>query len=50
MEKSIKDNFFELLIENDKSKLKDFLILNGKTPKVISPIMFVKEDELEKEK
>lgn len=41
----LKIEFMKLLIENDESKLKDFLIINGKSPKVICPILFVDKDK-----
>lgn len=37
-------NFLDLLREDDKEKIKNYVIENGKEPKVICPIMFEKGD------
>lgn len=38
--------FFEILRRNNKDEIMDFLISKGKKPKVISPIIFKKEEEI----
>lgn len=44
-----KSKFFELLLLNDNEKLKDYLISNGKEPKVISPISFKNKEDIQKD-
>jgi hypothetical protein len=47
--KNEKKDFFELLYLNDEEKVRDFIFSEGKKPKVVAPIMFIKEDEIVKE-
>lgn len=35
----------EILINNNEDELKEFLLLNGKNPKPICPIRFIKKEE-----
>lgn len=39
-----KQDFFELLRSNDKEKIKEFVLENGKEGKVFCPISFEKEE------
>lgn len=39
------DTFFELLCLNDKNKIHDFIISNGKGPKPVCPITFMSDEE-----
>ena len=34
----------EILINNNEDELKEFLLLNGKNPKAICPIRFIKKE------
>lgn len=46
---SDKNEFMKLLYLNSKEKVKQFLISNGKLPKPVCPIVFIKDkDEEEK--
>lgn len=49
MEKYKKSKFFELLLSNDETEIKKYLFSNGKEPKVICPVQFVKKDNEDKE-
>lgn len=40
-----KIDFFQLLILNNQNDIKNFLMTNGKSPKPICPIRFIKEYE-----
>ena len=40
-------NFLELLRLNDQEKVKNFVVENGKEPKIICPIMFIKKGDSE---
>lgn len=42
-----KINFFDLLILNNEEKIKEYLLVNGKAPKPVCPIMFIRNDEKE---
>ena len=46
MKKDHKINFFELLTLNNSKRLKEWLISNGKGPKIIRPIMFIDKDKI----
>lgn len=43
-------DFLELLRLNDQEKIKNFVVENGKEPKIICPIMFIKGDKNEEQK
>lgn len=45
MSKDINNNLFDLLVENDESKINDFLFSKGKSPKVICPVIFNFKEE-----
>lgn len=42
---SDKNEFTKLLYLNSKEKVKQFLISNGKLPKPVCPIVFIKDEE-----
>ena len=44
------NSFLELLYRNSESELQDFLLSKGKGPKVICPIMFIKQEDGNQEK
>lgn len=48
MQKTKNTELFELLLKNDENELKKFILFEGKQPKAICPIQFVK-DEVEEE-
>lgn len=39
-------NVFELLIKNNPEEIHEFLISNGKEPKVVSPVRFFTNEEI----
>lgn len=49
MTKKENSEFFELLLQNDKILLENFLILKGKGPKPVCPIEFVREEKVKGE-
>ncbi len=40
-----KIDFFQLLILNNSNDIKNFLMMNGKAPKPVCPVRFIKENE-----
>lgn len=37
--------FFNVLVRNDEKEIREYLARNGKLPKPICPIMFIKKEE-----
>ena len=44
MKKSVKKDFIEILSNNNEDEMREYLLLNGKKPKPISPFYFIKEE------
>jgi len=42
---NIEEDFLSILYKNDMDKMKKFIISNGKKPKPISPIYYIKDSE-----
>ena len=42
------DRLYDLLIKDNKEDINNFLMENGKDPKVICPIQFIDKNEKEK--
>ena len=40
-----KIDFFELLILNNENQIKEYILSNGKGPKPVCPIRFIKDEE-----
>lgn len=40
-----KIDFFELLILNNEDDIKNFLMMNGKSPKAVCPIRFITNED-----
>ena len=43
----LKDDFINILKENNPSKMMEFLLSNGKKPKSISPFRYLSDEEME---
>ena len=39
------DSFLEVFKSNDETRMRDYLLHNGKKPKPISPFEFIKKEE-----
>ena len=44
MKKSVSKNFIDVLLDNNEEEMREYLLLNGKKPKPISPFYFIKEE------